>query len=165
MGTSPHRTPIVTNIHDGEFVSETNPRGERWTHLDLDSARLGVRVEIMQPGDHSSFHHWHTQEEEHVLVLEGQATLVLGPEDDREALTLKPGDHVCFHANEPTAHHIVATGEAPVRLLVFGERLASDVVVYPDHQVMMVKAMDFAQFTYRPLARPGQAEVTDGDDG
>jgi uncharacterized cupin superfamily protein len=149
----------VTNVHSGEFVTEASPRSERWTHLDLDSARLGVRVEILEPGEHSSFHHWHTQEEEHVLVLEGTATLVLGPEDAREEIELEVGDHVCFRAGDETAHHLENRSRDPVRFLEFGERLASDVVVYPDAQVMMVKAMDFAQFTYRPLRRPG----ADGD--
>ena len=151
--SAPRRTPVVTNIHRGAFVTEASPRSERWTHLDLDSARLGVRVEILEPGEHSSYHHWHTQEEEHVLVLEGTVTLVLGPEDAREELELGSGDHVCFHAGDETAHHLENRSDAPARVLVFGERLASDVVVYPDHQVMMVKAMDFAQFTYRPLER------------
>ena len=159
MGSAPR----VTNIHDDEFVTETNSRGETWTRLDLDSARLGVRVEIMQPGASSSIHHWHTQEEEHVIILEGNATLVLGHEGRREMHALRPGDHVCFRAGEPVAHHLEATGDEPVRLLVFGERLPGDTVVYPDAQVMMVKAMDRSLFTYRPFSLPAADGDADAD--
>ena len=34
---------------------------------------------------------------------------------------------------------------------MFGERKEGDVVVYPDHQVMMIKALEFGQYTYRPI--------------
>ena len=99
-------------------------------------------------------------------MLDGTATLVLGPEDTREEQSLRAGDHVCFHAGSDVAHHVENRSEAPVRYLIFGERLSGDTVVYPDHQVMMVKAMDFATFTYRPFTAPSaDAGAAESDGG
>lgn len=127
----------VTNIHDTPLNEETNPRGEVWRYIDLSGDHLGVRVELLEPGETSSVHHYHTQEEEHVLALAGTATLVLGSEE----LELNAGDHVCLPAGDDTAHHIVNRSERDFRFLVFGERKSGDVVVYPEHQVMLVKAL------------------------
>ena len=59
---------------------DTSPWEERgsWRFIDLSGEHLGVRIEEIPPGGSSSIHHYHTEEEEHVLVLEGEATLVLG---------------------------------------------------------------------------------------
>jgi len=62
-----------TNAPDA-WREEQTPRGETWRYLDLSGEHLGVRIEELQPGASSSVHHYHTLEEEHVLVLEGAAT-------------------------------------------------------------------------------------------
>lgn len=133
------------NINGADWEERTNPRGETWRFIDLSGKRLGVRVEEMQPGETSSVHHFHTLEEEHVLVLEGSATLILGA--DRHAL--KAGDHVWFEAGKEEAHHIENTSSQPFKFLVFGERNPQDVVVYPEQQVMLIKSLGWKQFTYR----------------
>jgi uncharacterized cupin superfamily protein len=140
--------PNITNIFEGgEWKEEKNPRGEIWKHLDLESERLGVRLEELAPGESSSYHHFHTSEEEHVIALEGSATLIL----DSGNVPLTRGDHICFVAGSEEAHHIENTSSEPFRFLVFGERNPDDVVVYPEHQVMLLKGLGFRQFTYRPL--------------
>jgi len=134
---------------DDDWIEEKNLRGELWRYRDLSGEHLGVRLEELPPGATSSEHHYHTSEEEHVIVLEGSATLLLG--DDRHELAA--GDHVWFAAGEETPHHIQNTSESTFRYLVFGERHKNDVVVYPEHQVMMVKSLGFRQLTYRPLKK------------
>ncbi|MEM7018319.1 MAG: cupin domain-containing protein [Pseudomonadota bacterium] len=148
-----------TNVNEADWKEAQTPRGGIWKHIELSGERLGVRIEEMQPGDNSSEHHFHTLEEEHVLVLEGSATLIM----DSGQYPLKAGDHVCFPGGKEDAHHIKNTSDAPFKFLVFGERNMQDVVVYPEHQVMMVKALDFKQFTYRPVKRaeaPNQESTT-----
>jgi len=135
----------ITNIDEAPYVQDTSIRGGSWQYLDLSGDHLGVRVEILAPGATSSYHHYHTLEEEHVLVLEGSATLYLGD----EAVPLESGDHMCFRAGNPVAHHIENTSGDPFQFLVFGERREGDVVFYPEGKVAMVKALDFKQFTYR----------------
>lgn len=140
----------VTNIDRAPWREGTNPRGETWRSLDLSGEHLGVRVEALSPGGSSSVHHFHTVEEEHVLVLEGSATLIWGSEE----IVLGPGDHVWFRAADEEAHHIENRTDMTFKFLVFGERNTADVVVYPEHQVMMVKALGRRQVTYRQREKP-----------
>ena len=135
----------IINIDEASYAQDTSEHGGSWQYLDLSGDHLGARVEILAPGATSSHHHFHTLEEEHVLVLDGTATLYLG----EERLLLETGDHVWFKAGEPVAHHIENTSGDPFQFLVFGERQPGDVVFYPEGQVAMVKAMDFKQYTYR----------------
>jgi uncharacterized cupin superfamily protein len=137
--------PDITNINDSTFVEITTGRGESERQLDLSGQHLGVRIEDLPPGATSSYHHYHTLEEEHVLVLSGAATLHLGSAQH----VLREGDHVCFLAGEPTPHHIENTGSGRFKFLVFGERNPGDTVFYPNGPVMMVKALGNALFTYR----------------
>ena len=134
----------LTNIHEAKFEAATNRRGQQWWQLDLSGEHLGVRIEVLAPGGHSSYHHFHTVEEEHVLALEGTATLVRGT----EAITVRAGDHVWFPAGKEEPHHIENRSTKNFKFLVFGERSQADVVVYPDHGVMLVKALDRKQITY-----------------
>ena len=116
---------------------------------DLSGEHLGARIEMLLPGESSSYHHYHTAEEEHLFMLSGQATLVFA---DEETLC-GTGDHIWFRAGDERAHHFVNHSEEPCTYLVFGERKEEDVVVYPEFQVMMVKALKRQQFTYRPVNR------------
>jgi uncharacterized cupin superfamily protein len=138
--------PRLTNINSESLHETTTDRGEAFRQLDLSGDRLGVRVEELDPGSSSSIHHFHTAEEEHVIALAGSATLHVG----NELLAIKEGDHCCFLAGTEVAHHIRNDSAEPFRFLVFGERNPHDVVVYPEHQVMLVKALGYKQFTYRP---------------
>lgn len=127
----------VTNIHEANLEVRKSARGEAdWRCLDLGGDKLGVRVEELPPGSSSSYHHYHTAEEEHVLVLEGNATLHLGD----AAVGLTKGDHVAFKAGEELAHHIENTSAEPFTYLVFGERKDSDVVIYPESSIALVKS-------------------------
>ena len=138
-----------TNVLSTKFVedgpSERDP-GVTGRQLDLSGVHLGVRIEEMDPGGTSSYHHYHTAEEEHVLVLGGHGTLHLGDEQ----IELVEGDHIWFPAGEDVAHHIENTSSEPFKFLVFGECKQEDVVFYPSGQVILVKsARGFHQYTYR----------------
>lgn len=132
------------NINDASFEEIQTPRGGTHRQLDLSGANLGVRIEDLPPGGTSSFHHYHTLEEEHVLVLSGSAMLHLGTEE----YELREGDHVCFLAGEPTPHHIENHSPGRFKFLVFGERNPGDTVFYPGGPVMMVKAAGRALYKY-----------------
>jgi uncharacterized cupin superfamily protein len=136
----------ITNIHAAAFAQgEATDDEPAWRFLDLSGEHLGVRVEETPVGGTTSRHHYHTAEEEHVLVLEGNATLHLG----EELIELGVGDHVWFPAGERVAHHIRNTSAAPFKYLVFGERKQDDVVFYPRGKVVLVKsAAGVQQYTY-----------------
>ena len=87
---------------------------------------LGVhRIELM-PGRDSSEYHWHHYEEECVYVLAGHGQALI----DEQAHAVGPGDFLGFARNGP-AHVITNTGDAPLLLLVAGQRLAQDICDYP----------------------------------
>ena len=133
----------ITNIHTAPLREESTRRGT-WRYLDLSGDHLGVRIEELAPGETSSEYHYHTLEEEHVIVMSGQATLRRG--DERMPLT--SGDHVLFLAGDERAHHIINEADEPLRLLVFGERNAGDVVIYPEHKALLVKSPEVRQYRY-----------------
>lgn len=139
----------IKNIHSTRLTQNSDDKGREWKSLELGGDHIGARVEELSPGGHSSIHHFHTAEEEHVLMLSGEAILVLG--DKEHALTA--GDHVWFAAGEALAHHLENRSSAEVKFLVFGERSDQDVVVYPKHKVMLVKGLNGQTYTYKPFDR------------
>ena len=137
--------PVIVRTQTIEW-SEGEHRGLKYRFKDLSGEHLGARIEELAPGNTSSNHHYHTVEEEHVFVLSGEAVLVC----DEGEYRLTTGDHVCFRAGEALAHHLKNDTDVPCTYLVYGERKAGDVVVYPDHGVMLVKALGLKKFSYRP---------------
>jgi uncharacterized cupin superfamily protein len=69
-------------------------------------AKVGVGYLELPPGSHTKPGHWHSQEEEHLYALSGEAILHLGA----DTFTLRPGTYVCFPAGEPVPHHLDNTG-------------------------------------------------------
>ena len=139
------KTNILTAEYEEDGPSERDP-GATGRQLDLSGEHLGVRIEEMDAGATSSYHHYHTAEEEHVIVLKGTATLHLGDEQ----FELVENDHIWFPAGEDIPHHIENTSPDPFRFLVFGERKQDDVVFYPNGSVMLVKsAKGYHQYTYK----------------
>ena len=136
---------IAQNINRVAWQEGENARGERWRYLDLSGEHLGVRIEEIPPGGSTSVHHFHTLEEEHVLILQGVATLILGTTEH----TLEEGDHIWFAAGKEQAHHIENRSEKNFKFLVFGERLEGDLVIYPENEVMLVKALDNRRYRFK----------------
>ncbi len=127
----------VTNIFGASMEQRKSARGESdWRCLDLSGEHLGVRIEELPPGNSSAYHHYHVAEEEHVIMLEGTATLHLGD----ETVEITKGDHVLFPAGEEVGHHIQNGSGEPVRYLVFGERKRDETVFYPQSSIVLVKS-------------------------
>ncbi len=101
-------------IYQTRREAQRTPDGGIWKYLDISGEHLGLRLEELAPGETSSTHHFHTLEEEHVIVLEGEAMLVLGSDQH----PLKRRDHVWFKAGDERGHHIVNKAEASFRYLV-----------------------------------------------
>jgi uncharacterized cupin superfamily protein len=90
--------------------------------------QFGVYALTLAPGSRSSDRHWHSAEDECVLVLDGTPTLV----DDAGPQALASGDFVGWRAGVPNGHQIVNRSDAPVTLLVAGTRVARDICRYAD---------------------------------
>jgi uncharacterized cupin superfamily protein len=91
-------------------------------------SQFGAYVQTLEPGARSSDRHWHEEEDEFLYVVSGETTVV----EDDGAQTLGPGDAACWPAGTANAHQVVNRSEAPCTYLIFGTRMARDVVHYPD---------------------------------
>jgi uncharacterized cupin superfamily protein len=96
--------------------------------------KIGIAIEVIEPGKQSCPHHYHMVEEEHILGLEGEATLRLG--DARH--TIKAGDYVCFPAGQRAGHCIVNESGKPFKFMIIGDRAENDTCVYPDSGKIMI---------------------------
>jgi uncharacterized cupin superfamily protein len=81
-------------------------------------------------------------EEEHIIALEGEATLRLGEVRYR----IKAGDYVGFPAGQRAGHCLINESDAPFRFIMVGDREPNEVCVYPDSNKVMVCAPGRAIF-------------------
>lgn len=91
-------------------------------------SQFGVNQVRLEPGAWSSQRHWHTHEDEFVLMLEGEAVLV---SDDGET-HLRPGDAAGFPAGEQNGHHLQNRSDSDCVFLAIGSRSDADGGEYPD---------------------------------
>jgi uncharacterized cupin superfamily protein len=105
-----------------------------------DGRRIGVSYEELPPGKQSVPFHYHMVEEEHIVALEGEATLRLG--DQRH--TLKAGDYVGFPAGQRAGHCLINETDKPFRFLMIGDYAPNEVAVYPDSSKILVRGLDGA---------------------
>jgi uncharacterized cupin superfamily protein len=91
--------------------------------------QFGANLVTMAPGAWSSQRHWHSHEDEMVVMLAGEAVLV---EEDGETI-MKPGDIACFPAGAPNGHHLQNRSALPCQFLAIGtDRIDIDECHYPD---------------------------------
>ena len=105
--------------------------GATWRRLGVAGglSTFGVNLSRLPPGVWSSQRHWHTHEDEFVMVIEGELTLVT---DDGEEI-LRPGDCAAFRAGDPNGHHLINRSSDDALVLEIGGRDPErDVCDYPD---------------------------------
>lgn len=91
--------------------------------------QFGANLVTLESGAWSSQRHWHTHEDEMLVMLAGEAVLV---EDDSETL-LKPGDIACFAAGVACGHHLQNRSGRPCQFLAIGtDQPDVDECHYPD---------------------------------
>ena len=94
--------------------------------------QFGAHVERLPPGSRSAPRHWHENEDEMVLVIEGEVILV----EDRQH-TLRAGDAAAWKAGSPTAHRLENRGIKDAVYLVVGTKAPEDTVHFSDHDVVL----------------------------
>jgi uncharacterized cupin superfamily protein len=92
------------------------------------SARLGLSLWELPPGEAAYPYHFHYAEEELVVVLAGRPSLRT-KEGWRE---LDEGEVVAFPRGEGGAHQLLNRTSDAVRFLAFSSNGEPDVVMYPD---------------------------------
>jgi uncharacterized cupin superfamily protein len=91
--------------------------------------QFGVNRLRLAPGTWSSQRHWHSHEDEFVLVLEGEVVLVTDDGEER----LVAGDCVGFPAGKRDGHHLQNRSDRDAFVLEVGTTNESvDTTTYPD---------------------------------
>lgn len=91
--------------------------------------QMGASHVTLEPGAWSSQRHWHSLQDELVVMLSGEAVLV----DDSGETQVVPGDVLAFPAGEPNGHHLQNRSDAPCTFIAIGAGpRAEDTGVYPD---------------------------------
>ena len=86
---------------------------------------FGVNIE---PGAQSSARHWHSEQDEFVYILEGEAILIT----DEGETTLAAGMAAGFPAGNPNGHTLANRSESDVLAMEVGNRPRVEDVTYPD---------------------------------
>lgn len=120
-----------------------------------DARKIGVSFEELPPGKQGCPFHYHMIEEEHIIALEGEATLRLG----EERYTLRAGDYVGFPAGQRAGHCLINETDKPFRYIMIGDNDTDEVCVYPDSNKIQVRSLD------RAIIRDGERlEYWDGEE-
>ena len=106
--------------------------------------QFGANLVILAPGARSSLRHWHRNEDEFVMVTEGECVLM---QDAAETLML-PGDCAAFPAGDPDGHCFINRSSAEACFLVVGTKAPSEVATYSDVDMVVVMEGGSARITY-----------------
>ena len=90
--------------------------------------QFGVNLVTIPPSAWSSQRHWHSKEDEFILILEGRPTLVT----DEGETELSPGMCTGFPAGSSNGHHLINNTDADVVYVEVGSRYDADDVTYSD---------------------------------
>ncbi|HSO36179.1 MAG TPA: cupin domain-containing protein [Labilithrix sp.] len=108
---------------------------------------FGASLCTLAPGAWSSQRHWHSAEDELVVVLSGELTLVT----DAGAEPLRPGDCATFAKGVADGHHLQNRSSAPATFLAVGGNLPDeDECHYPDIDQFYSTATGFVRKSERP---------------
>ncbi|TCS99088.1 putative cupin superfamily protein [Tepidimonas ignava] len=95
----------------------------------LGARQLGYNVTVIAPGKRAYPYHCHTVNEEMFFVIEGQGEVRIGG----QTYAIRRGDVIACPAGGPeTAHQIVNTGTAELKVLAVSTAGTPEVCHYPD---------------------------------
>lgn len=80
-------------------------------------ADFGISHVVLEPGGISSQRHWHEDEDEFVVVLEGEAVLV----EDTGEVVLHPGDCAAFPKGITNGHQIINRSDRKCAFIAVGK--------------------------------------------
>ena len=115
---------FILNLAD--IAWETVPGGGTWCVFespDAPSARLGIGVHVLHPGEMPGYYHAES-EQEGFLVLSGECVAVVEGQERR----MRAWDYL--HCPPDTAHITIGAGQEPCALLMVGTRSPSHGIRY-----------------------------------
>ena len=106
---------------------------------------FGVNLTRLAPGAVSALRHAHTRQDEFILVLEGNPTLVTDAGETR----LAPGMCAGFKAGTGDAHQLRNDGADEAVYLEVGDRTPGDSASYPDEDLQAVRGEGGWRFLHK----------------
>lgn len=107
--------------------------------------QFGANLVILEPGAMSSLRHWHQEEDEFVMVTEGECILV---QDEGETI-MHPGDCAAFPAGSTNGHHFLNRTDKVAKFLVVGTKAKREVATYSDVDMRIEMEGGQSRFTYK----------------
>ena len=95
-------------------------------------ADFGVSHVTLEPGGVSSQRHWHEEEDEFVVMLEGEAVL----EEEGGETVMRAGDCASFPKGVANGHRLVNRGDKPCVFIAVGRHALSN-CHYPDIDLVL----------------------------
>jgi len=105
--------------------------------------QFGVNLCTLKPGAASSQRHWHENEDEFVLVLDGEVIL----KEDGGETVLKKGDAAGWKAGVPNGHTLINRTQRDALVLEVGSRAAAETARYPDIDMLCVRDGNGTRYT------------------
>jgi uncharacterized cupin superfamily protein len=107
--------------------------------------QFGANLIILEPGAWSSHRHWHEQEDEFVMMLEGELVMI---EDEGETI-MRAGDCATYKAGVANGHHFINRSGRQARFLVIGTRAEHEVAHYSEVDMRAEKTPSGYVFTHK----------------
>lgn len=107
--------------------------------------QFGANLVMLQPGAMSSLRHWHLNEDEFVMVTEGQCILV----QDTCRTLMQAGDCAAFPAGSQDGHQFINQTDKMAKFLVVGTKHKAEVATYSDVDMQVHIGGGKARFTYK----------------
>lgn len=146
MIINPHQVPIETgSSYPDAFQSAVAGRIKQRLGNAAGLCNFGVNLTRLSPGSCSALRHWHSQQDEFIYILQGQATLITN--EGEQVLT--EGMAAGFPANVEDGHHLVNRSQAEVLYLEVGDRTPEDCVRYPEDDLVAVQTEQGWAFSHR----------------
>jgi uncharacterized cupin superfamily protein len=95
--------------------------------------QYGVNMVRLEPGGMSSLRHYHMEQDEFALMVDGELILI---DDDGEHV-MRAGDCASWPAGDPNGHHLVNRTDSPAHFLVIGTHTPTETGYYSDMDMMV----------------------------
>jgi uncharacterized cupin superfamily protein len=99
-------------------------------------SQVGVGIDILKPRQFSNRFHFHLREEEHIFILKGSATLILGS----RRYVMKERDYCCFPAGQRAGHHLLNHTQQNCVFMTIGDNKPDDIACFPNTGKARIRA-------------------------
>ncbi len=107
--------------------------------------QFGANLVTLEPGAVSSLRHWHLNEDEFVMVIEGECIMM----QDEGEVPMRVGDCAAFPAGSTDGHCFVNRSGKVAKFLVVGTKAKAEVATYSDVDLQIHIGEGKARFTYK----------------